>query len=288
MNLKITLVAVLLSTMICSPTLGQLIVAHRGASHDAPENTLAAFRLAWKQNADAIEADFHLTADNQIVCIHDKTTERTSPGTTNLNIADSNLAELKKLDVGRWMSKKFARETMPTLTEVMSTVPEGKMIFVEIKCGIEIVPHLSKAMANSKLKAEQIVLICFQQNVVRALRAEMPQYKCNWLTGYKNDNDEQKWQPSSLRVMEILKELKPTGLGSNFKREVVDQSFVDSVKAAGLEFHVWTVDDPKEIATAIKLNVDSVTTNRPDMALKIREKLKAEALGKPISGAKTP
>ena len=284
MNHRIVFAVSYVLTMLCSPTVGQLIVAHRGASHDAPENTIAAFRLAWQQNADAIEADFHLTADNQVVCIHDKTTERTSPGQANLKIADSNLAELKKLDVGTWMSKAFTGETMPTLTEVMATIPEGKKIFVEIKCGVEIVLHLLKAVANSKLKAEQIVFISFNQEVVRAMRTKLPQYKCNWLTSYKNDNQQQEWQPSQQQVMDMLKELKPTGIGSNFNLEMVDRTFVDLVKATGVEFHVWTIDDPEMIGKAIAMNIDSVTTNRPDIAIKTRVKLKAEALTKPESG----
>ncbi|MDP7286911.1 MAG: glycerophosphodiester phosphodiesterase family protein, partial [Phycisphaerae bacterium] len=71
------------------------IVAHRGASRDAPENTIAAFELAWKQGADAIEGDFYLTKDRRIVCIHDSSTKRTARA--NLSVAKSTLAELRKL-----------------------------------------------------------------------------------------------------------------------------------------------------------------------------------------------
>ena len=75
-----------------------MIVAHRGASRDAPENTIPAFKLAWEQGADAIEGDFHLTKDGNIVCIHDGNTENVS--NTNLVVRESTLAELRKLDVG--------------------------------------------------------------------------------------------------------------------------------------------------------------------------------------------
>ena len=78
---------------------GGVIVAHRGASFDAPENTLAAFRLAWQQGADAIEGDFYLSKDNQIVCIHDADTKRTA--VVSRQVAESTLAELRELDVGR-------------------------------------------------------------------------------------------------------------------------------------------------------------------------------------------
>src|SRR5512140_286258 len=77
-----------------------LIIGHRGASRDAPENTLESFRLAWEQGADGIEADFRLTADGRIVCMHDETTGRTTG--VNLNIADTALKELRRLDAGLW------------------------------------------------------------------------------------------------------------------------------------------------------------------------------------------
>lgn len=88
--------------------MSQLIVAHRGASYDAPENTLAAFRLAFEKDADGIEGDFYLTSDNRIVCIHDSDTERVAG--KKLIVAKSTLAELKQLDVGSWKDKKWHAE----------------------------------------------------------------------------------------------------------------------------------------------------------------------------------
>ncbi len=80
MNFKLLACLLFLLSVSGTQIFGQSIVAHRGSSHDAPENTMAAFQLAWEQDADAIEGDFHLTADHEIVCIHDETTERTNPG----------------------------------------------------------------------------------------------------------------------------------------------------------------------------------------------------------------
>ena len=88
-----------------------MIVAHRGASFDAPENTLPAFELAWKQKANAIEGDFLLTKDKQIVCIHDKTTKRFCQ--QDLIVAETILKDLKALDVGSWKSKKYAQTQIP-------------------------------------------------------------------------------------------------------------------------------------------------------------------------------
>ena len=134
-----------------------LIVAHRGSSFDAPENTLPAFELAWKQGADAIEGDFLLTKDNQIVCIHDGSTKRLAD--RNLAVRGSTLEELRKLDVGSWKHEKFKGTRIPTIAEVFATIPKGRKIFVEVKCGKEIIPYLVKEIGKSKLKTEQVVLI---------------------------------------------------------------------------------------------------------------------------------
>jgi len=115
-----------LSQSLASGEHAPLVVAHRGASHAAPENTLAAFKLAWKEGADAIEGDFFLTKDQEIVCTHDRTTQRLNKEKLNLDVAKSTLEELRALDVGSWKNEKWKGERMPTLAEVMATVPDGK------------------------------------------------------------------------------------------------------------------------------------------------------------------
>jgi glycerophosphoryl diester phosphodiesterase len=91
-----------------------MLVAHRGSSKGAPENTLAAFDLAWRENADAVEGDFYLTKDGAVICLHDGTFKRTAG--VNKRPIDLTLKEIKKLDVGRWKNKKFVNETVPTLS----------------------------------------------------------------------------------------------------------------------------------------------------------------------------
>jgi glycerophosphoryl diester phosphodiesterase len=103
---------------------GQLIIAHRGASHDAPENTLSAFKLAIEQGADAIEADFFLTSDEKMVCFHDEDTERICG--KKLLVTQTPLDELQSLDVGKWKGPQWTGEKMPTMADVLAAVPEGK------------------------------------------------------------------------------------------------------------------------------------------------------------------
>ena len=115
-----------------------MIIAHRGASEDAPENTLEAFRLAWLQNADAIEGDFRLTKDGQIVCIHDEDTSRTCG--EKMIVAESTYVELSQLDASAHFKGDLAPQSIPLLSEVFKAIPNNKGIYIEIKCGPEIVP----------------------------------------------------------------------------------------------------------------------------------------------------
>ena len=236
-----------------------LIVAHRGASHDAPENTLPAFELAWEQGADAIEGDFLLTKDNRIVCIHDGSTKRLAD--QNLVVRGSTLKELRELDVGSWKNEKYEGTRIPTIAEVFATIPKGKKIFVEVKCGPEIIPYLVKEIGKSELKTEQVVLICFKQEVVKAFKKAMPKNKAYWLSSFKQ-NEEGVWKPSLETVLATLKDTKADGLDSH--KDIPGAAAMKIMKE-GYEWHAWTVND---VATAKKLQslgIHSITTDRPGL-----------------------
>ncbi|MEW4451653.1 glycerophosphodiester phosphodiesterase [Bremerella sp. JC817] len=240
-----------------------MIVAHRGASFDAPENTLASFQEAWKQKADAIEGDFYLTKDGHIVCMHDKTTKRTTGGAAELKPAEATLEELRALEVGAWKNDKFAGERIPLLEEVLATVPQNGKILVEVKCGPEIVEPLRVGLEKSSLKPEQIVIICFDDEVVKQCREKMPQYKANWLTSYKQNEATGKWSPSVKSVLNTLRETKATGLGTQARDEVVTVEFVKQIRDAGVECHVWTVNEEAQAKRYAGLGFDSITTDKP-------------------------
>ena len=235
-----------------------LIVAHRGASFDAPENTLPAFELAWEKGADAIEGDFLLTKDNQIVCIHDKTTKRLSE--QNLVVAESTLKQLKTLDVGSWKNEKYAGTPMPTLSEVFASVPDGKNIFIEIKCGPEIIPYLVKEIQESDLKTDQVRMICFNEEVIKAFKKTMPDYKAYWLSAFKKKNGS--WKPSLEEVLFTLQDCKADGLDS---QHTIPPEFSKAVLSAGFEWHAWTINDVVTAKRLAKRDVYSVTTDRPKL-----------------------
>ena len=249
---------------ISSTVQAQLIISHRGASADAPENTLAAFNLAWERGADGIEGDFYLSKDGEIVCIHDSSTKRLTGGKVDLSIANTTLADLRKLDVGSWKDPKYAGERIPTLKEVLATIPAGKRIFIEIKCGPEIVPVLKKQLANSpQLKPEQIAIICFDTDVIKACREQLPELTANWLTSYKQNKITGKWNASITSVAASLKECGASGLGTQAQPRVVTSKFVAMLRAEGYGFHCWTVNEIEMAKKFQALGVDSITTDRP-------------------------
>ncbi len=253
-----------------------LIVAHRGASHDAPENTLAAFRLAWDRGADAVEGDFRLTADGHIVCLHDETTERTAPAQPALAVAKSTLKQLRRLDVGRWKHSRYAGERIPTLEDVLATVPDGRGVFVEIKCGPEILPALRRQLAASGLRPDQITIISFSKAVIRQSRRRMPQYAANWLTSYRQDNPDGPWKPAPSDVVRTLRDTQATGLGSKGNLNVLNGPFIRLIRDAGCGIHVWTVNSPDAARKFAERGVDSITTDRPALLRTVLERTAAE------------
>ena len=132
------------------------IVAHRGASHEAPENTLAAFKRAWALGCEAVELDVRVTADNQVVVIHDATTLRI--GGVDRRVADQTLAELQQIEIGEWKHIKYKGERIPTLAQALATMPAGRTLFVEIKTGKETAKAVADAIKGAQPTSVVIVL----------------------------------------------------------------------------------------------------------------------------------
>lgn len=233
------------------------IVAHRGASQDAPENTLPAFRLAWEQGADAIEGDFHLSKDGTIVCIHDAKTKKLAD--KNLVVSESTLDELKGLDVGTHFGASFKGTTIPTIAEVFATVPTDKQVYVEIKCGPEIIPALLDEIGKSGLSSRQVVVISFEQAVIQALKAEAPQFTAFWLCSFKK-NYSGRVSPGLESVLATLAEINADGLSSNVK---IPKAFVAELKEQGFDWKVWTVNDSRTAKRMQAWGAKSITTDVP-------------------------
>lgn len=238
------------------------IIAHRGASHDAPENTLAAVKLGYEQGADGVEIDIHLTKDGKIVLMHDFDTARTGGGPKK-KITDQTLDEIRKLNVGKWGAFTNANfnEKAPTLAEVLKLVPAGKKLFIEIKVGPEIIPALERELKMATQKPEQLVIITFNYETAKAARKTFPQLKTYWLVGWSKDKVTGEF-PKFDETLAKAKEAGVNGLDLNFNWPL-DKAGVKRIRDAGLEWHVWTVDDPAKARDLAALGVDSITTNRP-------------------------
>ncbi len=246
----------------------QWIIGHRGASHDAPENTVTAFQEAWRQSADGVEGDFYFTLDKQIVCIHDHDTQRTAG--KKLDVAGSTLAQLRQLEVGGWKAAKYAGEPIPTLQDVLQCVPTKKRLVIELKTGPAIVPLLKRELdqfqrANKEAMSwDQLLIISFDADTVARAKRELPQIKAHWLTGYQQDKTNGPWHPTAAEISRQLRDCHADGLGTQANRDVVTAEFIDQLRQQGLkEFHVWTVDDVEDAAYFRDLGAMAITTNRP-------------------------
>ncbi|MDP3072071.1 MAG: glycerophosphodiester phosphodiesterase [Opitutaceae bacterium] len=262
---RCAIAALLVSTAFAAPE----FVAHRGASHDAPENTVAAAKLAWAQGADAVELDIWLSKDGEAVVIHDATTKRTAG--KDASVVTQTLAELRQLDAGGWKNPKFAGEKIPTLDELLATLPRepGKRIFIEIKTGPEIVPAMVAAIRRAGLSPKQTVIISFKYDSLVASKKALPDYAALWLLGKPSTDPKKK----SLTLDEVIRDCRAAqldGLDLNHGWPL-DAAAVKKIRAANLQLHVWTVDDVAIARHWTALGVDSITTNRPGW---LREQLR--------------
>jgi alkaline phosphatase D len=233
------------------------IVAHRGASQDAPENTLPAFELAWQQGADAIEGDFHLTKDGHVVCIHDEETGRVAEA--NLVVHRATLEELRRLDVGLHRGEAFKGTTIPTIAEVLAGVPPQKAIYIEVKCGPEIITPLLRDLEASGLAPGQIKVMSFRKDVIAAIKAAAPQYEAVWLSNFQRD-ESGGTKPSLESVLATLRETGADALGA---ADRIPESFVEAIEKQGFPWHVWTVNDPATARRMKAWGARSIITDAP-------------------------
>ncbi len=236
-------------------------IAHRGASYLAPENTLAAAKLAWELGSDAVEVDVYLTKDNRVMVIHDKDTKRTCSGKKNLNIADSPSVLLRDLDAGIWKGEQFKGEKIPFLSEIIATVPDGKKLVIEIKCGPEILPALARDIENGG-KTAQMVFIAFDWKTIVETQKQFPKNKCYWLSAVK------------IGLENKIEQAAKIGLaGVNLRHSIIDEGIVKLAMENNLEVLTWTVDEPAEAKRLIEIGVAGITTNRPGWMNEELEKL---------------
>ena len=215
-----------------------MIIAHRGVSFTLPENSIPAFEASWQFDVDGIEGDFHLTKDGEIVCIHDDDTQRVCK--TKEIIHQSTLQDLKKLELYHEGDSSLNIK-IPTLAEVIKTVPEGKKIFIEIKC-------------DSEMSSDDIVIISFHSEVIKELKALNPVFKAFFLYSCEDGRDIDGLIDEAINI-------NANGISTDNESSKL---FVDKVIDAGLEYHSWTIDDADVAIKLIEWGASSITTNDPE------------------------
>ena len=235
------------------------IVGHRGASHDAPENTLPAVKLGFEQGADAVEVDVFATADGRIVAIHDADTKRVAG--VKLDVGKSTLADLRKLDVGSWKGERWAGTVIPTLEEVLEAVPEGRRLMIEVKCRVSALPNLERAIEASG-KRERVALISFSYPLIAQAKRMMPDVPAYWVYGF-SVRERARWGNPTMQG--LIRKAETAGLdGLDLDGQgPITKTFVDKLRAKGMELYVWTVNDPNRARELIAMGVKGITTDRP-------------------------
>lgn len=224
------------------------VIAHRGASAVAPENTLAAFEAALDAGVDGIELDVQMTRDGHLVVIHDPVLERTTDGTGF--VKDFTLEELKRLDAGAWFDERFRGQSIPTLTEVFELIRGRCMLNLELKVLPIRYPGIEQALVDlirdTNFPKDDLIISSFDHLSLVRLQTLAPELPIAALfTHY----------PTSLAAF--------PGTILHPDWTVVDQAFMEKARAAEKPVNVWTADDPRAWEYLTTLGVDGICTNEP-------------------------
>ena len=235
------------------------IIAHRGASFHAPENTIASAKLGWQQKADAVEIDIHLSVDKKIMVMHDAGTKRTTG--KDYKIATTTSDTLRKLDAGSWKAAEFKGEKVPFLSEILELIPKKQKLVIEIKSNKELVPLLKDQIEKSG-KKKQCIIISFDFDALVDVKNVMPDIPAYYLSS--------KVTPQIFEeLLTRLRENKIDGLNLNFT--TISPEVAALCKKNNIPLLAWTVDDPEVAKKLIAMGVTAITTNKPK---EMREALK--------------
>jgi glycerophosphoryl diester phosphodiesterase len=233
------------------------VVAHRGASGHAPENTLAAVRRAVELGARFIETDLRLTRDSRFVALHDATVDRTTNG--HGPVYRLTLAQLRELDAGSWFGPEFAGEKIPTLGEILAFAHEFDVVFyLELKAGEAWgLEHAVVAALRDAQEEARAVVLSFDSGMLASVR----RIDATMMTGYLFDHPQ---ADVIERAMEVgARQLAPRG-------DLVTTELVEQARRADLHVVTWTINDPAHMRALIAAGVDGIMTDYPDRLIRIQ------------------
>ncbi|MBI9048204.1 MAG: hypothetical protein JEZ00_02195 [Anaerolineaceae bacterium] len=244
--------------MIHFPT--PCIFAHRGASADAPENTLPAFELAVQQGAHAIELDAKLSKDGKIVVIHDRTLMRTTNGNGHVHKID--FAALRTLDAGSWFSSKYENVRIPLLEEVLETIGRKIIVNIEVtnyRSPWDSLPEKIAELVKRMKMTQHVMFSSFLPKNLRKLNSYLPGTPIALLT-----------EPHIYGITQW------TGIARRTSPEIqhpyltdVNQDVIEKAHERGIRLHTWTVNKEKDMKRLYQWGVDGIFTDHPAMAISL-------------------
>jgi glycerophosphoryl diester phosphodiesterase len=243
------------------------IVAHRGFAHVAPENTLVAYQKAIDVGATLAECDVHLSADGALVLMHDTSLERTTG--VKRDVGDLTLAELRELEASRWFCGSFEDEPIPTLEEALDLVRGHLRFIIELK-GKHTAKPVVDLLSEKGVRPEEVIIFSFQrEEVAEAIRLNPELYGAYLIHEAPQEPEKR------AEELDFAQNSDCSGVGLKHTR--VDADFLAMARARGLDVFVYTMNEEAEIRAMITLGVDGVITDRPDLAQKILEEMRAES-----------
>ncbi len=256
----------ILTSTGCSSKRTVEVIAHRGGSRLAPENTLAAFQNAIDLGVDMIEIDVEQTSDSVVVVIHDSKVDRTTNGKGSVDSLSFDY--IRTLDAGSWFDKSFENEKIPTLDEVLDLINGKVKLLIEIKEGSERYPEIEQKTVNvvQNYNAYSWVIVqSFNKKAIDRVRRLDKGVKTFYLLGRNFDE-----YYAELRS-DNNPELKLNYDGIAVHHSKLSPESVDSVKQFGLEVYTWTVDEVDEMKKMMDAGVDGIITDSPDKLINLLE-----------------
>ena len=246
------LVAALLANVLMKATWTDrpvLVIAHRGASIDAPENTLAAFKLAGQEHADFVELDVQESKDGVVLVAHDS--DLMKVGRSPLKIWETDAAALQAVDIGSFLAPQFAAERVPTLADALATCKGASRVDIELKDygHDERLEERVVEIVEAAGMQDHIVTMSLSAPMVETMKKLRPQWTSGLLIA-KGMGDVSRLSADFLAV----------------QAKMATRGFVRRAHAAGKSVYVWTIDDPTVMFRYIGLGVDGLITNRPAVA----------------------
>lgn len=269
-KLSIILLIAMLQSLFANLLFGQnttslpLVIAHRGASGYAPENTIAAVQKALEMQIAMIEIDVHLTRDHQLAVIHDATIDRTTNGKGA--VKELEMSYLKSLDAGSWFSDDFSGEQIPTLEEVMQHIDGKSILLIEIKptwTGDHSTEKQVLALIRKYKAHAWCIVQSFDSNVLENMRVLDPTIELHKLVVGNMPllplHYDTKWRWGS-----IMKYKQYAAVNPYYK--LLSKSKVKRLHKRGQKVFSWTIDDTEKIAKTARKGVDGIITNFPARA----------------------